>query len=112
METKLQKLNALYEKHKNKTEGLFHNTLWQLMVNNVRKGMLSAFVYIYGQPKDRVNVGIADYGHKGYTPATFKIKETVGENERELMIDELNSVVFGITPEKSFEIEISSYSGT
>ncbi len=101
--------NKLFDKYKDSTEGLFLNSLWQILVNGCRANVQSAFVYVYVPAvKGGVNVGIADLNVSGYTPATFSFKADVPEKIREDIIDDLNSEVFGITPKRAFEIELSS----
>lgn len=104
----VESLNRLFDKYEPLTEGLFHNTLWQLMINGVRDNVQSAFVYVYGQAEDKVNVGIVDLNEWGYTPATFSIKNSVPELQRENFIDELNHEVFGISPKRAFELQLIS----
>lgn len=111
MQTNLEKLNYLFEKYEKNTEGLFHTLLWRLLINELRKNVRSAFVFIHGMPQDKVNVGIADLDVSGYTPALFSIKSTVSDKEREAMINELNSVVFNLTPDMAFVIVLSTYKG-
>lgn len=107
--TDIEKVHFLCDKYEDKTEGMFQNTLWQLLVNEVRRGVQSAFVYIYvPSKKNGVNVGIADMDVSGYTPCTFSIKKDVPEKEREDMLEELNREVFGITDEQAWKITASS----
>lgn len=108
MDAQLEKMNSLFEKYKDKTEGMFHNCLWQLMVNEVRdlKSGKSCFVYIrYGDHQ----VGIVDRGTKGYVPATFRFKSEVSQEECIQILRELNQEIFMLTPDQTLIIEFSSY---
>lgn len=113
---KTDKLNNLFVKYKHLTEGLFHNTLWQIIINETlvtqngkRSFPTHAFIFILGQSKDKINVGIAELNVSGYIPTTFSIKADTPKEEIDKMIDELNLEIFGITPERAFEIQLSSY---
>lgn len=48
MEARLEKLNHLLDKYKDRTEGQFLNCLWQLLVNDARDlaSLKSCFVYV------------------------------------------------------------------
>lgn len=105
MKTRLEQLNYLYDKYNTITDGTFHNTLWQLMINQ-RFTNSKAFVHIIGTGKDGCNVGIAVANEPGYSSAQFSIKGTKGMIEA--MIDELNMDVFGVMPEQASNIVVSS----
>lgn len=105
----IDKLNFLYDKYKDKMVGSFHNTLWQILINDCRKDIQSAFVYVFVPSKiGSTHVGIADLNVKGYTPATFDFNTSVSEEERHLILEELNREVFGITKERADQIYFSS----
>lgn len=102
MKTPIQKLNYLFDKYNHLTEGSFHNSLWQILINGRENGWDSgktfAFTHILG-PVRTWNVGIVTKGQVGYTPATFGIKADAPEEEVRGFINEMNSVIFGITEE-------------
>ncbi len=107
MKTKSEKLEYLFEKYKSYVDGDFHNTLWKLLIDEVRKDVKSAFVYLFVS-SNGANVGIADYNENGYVPATFSIKSDIAAKQREEMIDELNLIVFDLSPKEAFNIVLSS----
>lgn len=111
MKNTLKILNYLYEKYKELTEGGFHNSLWQLLVNGEENGYVRgnhAFTFIHVPRKGTTNVGIAHRGKSGYTPATFSIKRGTSEKLIEAFLDELNNEIFGINPDLAFEIVAQS----
>jgi hypothetical protein len=100
----LKVLNELFDKYADKTEGRFHNDLWQIMVNGVRSmsDKKSCF-YDLG-----TGVALVDYGKWGYNPANFNFKKSVSKKEREEIIEILNRDVFGLMPHEADEIISSS----
>ena len=80
----IDKLNEIYNEHKDECEGSFHNALWQIMINDSLEGEEAAFIQGLGQ------VAIA-LGTGGYIPALFETSDSV--------LDQLNEKVFGLTPE-------------
>lgn len=110
MKNALEKLNYLYDKYKHLTEGSFHNSLWQILINGKGNGWeqgTHAFNHILG-PVKTWNVGISTKGQCGYSPATFGIKKGVSEDAIDEFIDELNSEIFGITKEHAEMIVLRS----
>ena len=106
--TSLDKINFLFDRFEQNTEGSFHNSLWQIIINQPnRKNAAWVFIPVPGPGK--VNVGIVDEGQSGYTPATFSVKGSLTEDEIYEMFAVLNEVTFGITQQRAEEIELQSY---
>lgn len=105
MET-TEKLDSIYEKFKNHfPQSSFHDVLWQLLINEVRKGKQSAFTAVI---KDGYTLlAIADKNEKGYTP-TNAIFSSDNYDECEDVCDELNKEVFGLTDKEASNIVLSS----
>lgn len=108
MENATDKVGRIYDKHKNKIEGSFHDVLWQILVNGVRKANLeSAFTHLYPS-NNGCEVGIADKGRKGYTPTSIFFKADVPVKERVAIVDDLNREVFGLEPDQALMIVIDT----
>lgn len=107
MSKEIDLANRLYNTYSNKIEGLFFNTLWQILVNyTIARDGKSAFVYI---PVGPYQVGIATLNEGGYRPMNFHFKDDVPKEERLNIIKVLNEEVFHLTPDQVGEIELSSY---
>ena len=80
----LDKLNTIYEAHKDHVNGSFHNCLWQVMINDSLQGSDAAFVL----GMDQVIIALGD---GGYIPAMFGI--TI---HPDAVLADLNEQVFGL----------------
>lgn len=103
------KVNQLYDRFSDKIDGLFHNDLWQIIVNEtIKADGQSAFIYVHVGKGGGQAVGIATRGEGGYIPLNFTFKPTVKLDERREIIQYLNKEVFGLTPGQAEDIELSS----
>ncbi len=101
-----EKLNAIYEKHKdNFPNSFFHNLLWKLMIDKTREGMQSALTPVV--KSGYTEIGIADYGKKGYTP-TGVVFATHNHDEAEKICDDLNKEIFGLNEEQAMHIILNT----
>jgi len=82
----VDKLNEIFEAHKDECKGSFHNALWQIMINDSLGGEEAAFI----QDVLTKQVAIA-FGSGGYIPACFEAPDST--------LDQLNEKVFGLTPD-------------
>lgn len=121
MSKKTDKLHAIHENHKAEFEpGLcsFHNLLWQIMINEVRKDTESAFAVAPSKDQPgRWQIGIADADVLGYTP-TEVILVTKDYNEASGVLEKLNREVFGLDTDaahrivaRSMRLRRSAYEG-
>lgn len=100
-------VNDLYSRFIEKVEGMFHNDLWQIVVNESLRTDTknSAFVYI---DMGEHPVGIATKDVNGFIPCNFWFKDEVPRDEKKRIIDELNKEIFGLEPVEAYEIVASS----
>lgn len=103
MTENVQKLNEIYDDHKDDCMGMFHNDLWQIMMN---KSCTGAFIRLYDLPSEdgQARIGIAQRGG-GYIPTNF----TVDDGFANGIIEDLNERVFGLTPISAEEIVAASF---
>ncbi len=103
----LKKLNSLYERFKNDFEGSFHNVLWQIMINENRKGDEGNCAFTPAIKNGETLLGIADRGMSGYcsTGAGFK---THNHNKAQEICDVLNKEVFGVDSKQAAEIVLTT----
>lgn len=99
-------VNHLYDKHKDKFDGSIHNTLWQIIINERFKDEKVCFVSNYSERG--LDLGIATKNENGYNFVGCCFKEKITHNEAELIINELNNEVFGLTEKEAMEIELTS----
>lgn len=101
-----EKLNAIYEKHKeNFPNSFFHNLLWKLMIDKTREGMQSALTPIV--KSGYTEIGIADYGKRGYTP-TSVVFATSNYYDAEKICNDLNKEIFGLDEKQANDIIFST----
>lgn len=86
----LETLNTLYESHKEKITGMYHNLLWQVMINQSCEG---AFTRLWNG-----EIGIAQEDG-GYIPTGCHLDE-----KNEQIIDDLNLKVFGLAPNGAWNV--------
>jgi hypothetical protein len=84
MNNPIDRLNEIFEKHKDSCDGSFHNCLWQIMVNDSLEGQEACFV----QQATEQTVSIA-LGSGGFITSMFATTD-------EAVIDDLNIEVFGL----------------
>lgn len=103
--TTTEKVDNIYNEFVQHFDGSFHNTLWQIIVNNSLENMSAAFI---SDPVQKRVVIAFEEG--GYIPANVVFKnQTLERNERDEILGRLNELVFGITPARAMEIELKSY---
>lgn len=106
MEKDTEKLNRLFDKHKDKFVGNFHGLLWKLLVDKIRKDKSSALVQNYA-PEGHA-LGIADQGQNGYVPTMTYFKDSTSYDDADAIIDELNQEIFGLDDLAASKILLSS----
>lgn len=83
----IDKLNDIFDKHKNQCDGMFHNCLWQIMVNNSLGNSEAAFIRL--ATRDDICIAL---GEGGFIPAMFG-------TESDAVLTDLNEQVFGLLPD-------------
>lgn len=92
------KLNVIYNDTKNLTSGMYHNLLWQVMVNRSTEGR-GAFTHLHdGQL-------VIAYPDGGYIPTGVQL---IGKDQRQSLCDRLNADIFGLLPDGAFAIVAQS----
>ncbi len=76
---KNDKLNEIFDKFKDKFSGAFHTVLWEIMINENRKGKEAAFVSNY--ENGGLRLGIADKDISGYTPTPVMFVSNIKHDE-------------------------------
>lgn len=106
---KTDKLNRIYQQHKDKFSHGFHTTLWQIIVNQVvnRRAKKTAFAYVINNGLQ--TIGLVNLGVGGYTPLPPSFAHGLTETQCREVITELNKSVFNLEPFEAEEIEDSSY---
>lgn len=95
---KLTTLNELFDQFKEHTAGMYHNALWQIIINESCTG---AFLYVHTAQQ----VGVAQRDG-GYIPCGFDIPDA---SKRDEIIDELNLKIFGLTRKGALDVECESF---
>ena len=105
----VDKLNAIYNKHAAKSggtiEGLFHNALWQVMINNSLKGAPAAFTCIDSPYQGHIIIAL-DEG--GYITSCCGFVANLTEEDREEVLADLNKEVFGLLRDAADNIILRS----
>lgn len=105
-ESNLEKLNRLYDKYLPKFENSgWHNTLWQIMINQNFKNIKACFTPVY--KNGGLNMGIA-HGLDGFTKSTAWFKEGVTYDEASDICADLNKEVFDLSDDEAFQIYAKS----
>jgi hypothetical protein len=105
-EKPVDKMNRLFDKYKDQLEGMFHNMLWKLLMEEIRFGKMSALTTNY--TGNGLVIGIADYGSTGYTPTGVYFKKDIPYDESEKIIEDLNTEIFGLSHKTAAEIVLNT----
>lgn len=81
-------LHDLYSKHKESFAGQYHSTLWQVMINKTCTGAFTA------RWDDHLVIAQVD---GGYIPCTCAFKEGITDDQQQVILNDLNDVVFDLT---------------
>lgn len=95
-----EKVNELYDTHKESFVCGFHDTLWQILVNQACEG---AFHSLW---TGELVVAQSD---GGYIPTPCRFKDDVKEGEKESVIEHLNAEVFGLLEKGAESIVVASF---
>jgi len=106
-------LNEVYDKYKEHFVGGFHNMLWQLFINNrfkqyEKKGFVLA---IDKADPGAYQLGLGIYEECGYYNLNVQFKKRMGSEvyfELAKIIVDLNRDCFGLMPEESLRIGLST----
>ena len=105
-ETASDKLDRLFKKYQKDFSGLYHTFLWELIMNENRKGKESALICLHN--KRGFNVGIADKGENGYTPTMICFTEGTTQDDAQIIINDLNEEIFSLSREQAALIVITT----
>ena len=106
---KLDKLNRLYDKHKDSfVPGIcgYHNLLWQVMINGSLKGRDCCLGTGNTKPEG-MEIVICDRDVKGYTPTGAILKESNFDKAWNI-VDDINTTIFGIDKDRQMELVLST----
>lgn len=100
---KYDTVNDLYNMYGKEVSGMFHNMLWQILINESCSG---AFTNISAAtPPHTVGVALCE---GGYVPTGVSIEHLNKDRQAEIL-DDLNERVFGLTPEGAEKVVIESF---
>lgn len=104
-ESPVNKVDRLATKFKQQTVGLFHNALWQILVNNCTPNDgKSCLTYLQVGNE----VGLVRANEKGYIPCNFGFKDEIPVKEREQIVNNLNEEIFDLEDKESCLIVLTS----
>lgn len=95
------RLNTTYDLHKDSFDGLFHSTLWEIIIKKSMRDLQCCFTTYCNEKGIQLAIVIA--GQKGIIPCPCYFK-THAYKDAAILADELNEEVFGLTSDKAYEI--------
>lgn len=96
----MDKLNKLYETHKDQLNGSFHNCLWQVMINeSLGEGVIDAQAAFMEPVANSGDCVVIAFRSGGFISTMFAFNENLDNTARQSIINDLNSTVFGLTEE-------------
>lgn len=96
------KVNSIFTKYESRMKGMFHNALWQLLVNRSIGDTRGAFIRIPSHEGIAIAVETG-----GYIDGWFDVADD-HKSETDAILEELNADVFGLSPVEADKVIAAS----